>query len=53
MAQKTLTGDVEELQQARELRLAADRQTSMSQRLARVNTLCKQMSALKGAARPQ
>jgi hypothetical protein len=53
MSQKKLSGDVDELQQARELRLAADRKASMSERLARVHALCKQMSALKGAARPQ
>jgi len=51
MVQKSLRGDTEELQRARELRLAADRQASMSERLARVHALCKQMSALKGAAR--
>jgi hypothetical protein len=53
MAQKTLRGDVEELQRARELRLATDRRASMSERLARVHALCKQMSLLKGAARPR
>jgi hypothetical protein len=51
MAQKSLRGDAEELQLTREPRLAADRQASMSERLARVHVLCKQMSALKGAAR--
>jgi hypothetical protein len=53
MTQRSLRGDIEELQQARELRLAADRRASMSERLARVHALCKQMSALKGAARPR
>jgi hypothetical protein len=53
MAQRALTGDVQELQRARELRLAADRRTSMSERLVRMHTLCKQMSVLKGAARPR
>jgi len=48
-----LTGDVEELQRGREVRLAADRKASMSERLARVHALCKQMNALKGAARPR
>jgi hypothetical protein len=51
MAQKELTGDIEELQRAHQLRLAADRKASMSERLARMHDLCKQMSALKGAAR--
>jgi hypothetical protein len=53
MADKALSGDVEELRQARVLRLEADRRASMSERLARVHALCKQMSALKGAARPR
>jgi hypothetical protein len=53
MAQKALTGDIDELQRAQELRLAADRQTTMSERLARMHSLCKQMSAVKGAARPR
>lgn len=53
MAEKALTGDIEELQQANDLRRAADHKASMSERLARVNALCKQMSALKGAAKPQ
>jgi len=51
MADKTLSGDVEELRRARALRLEADRRASMSERLARVHALSKQMSALKGAAR--
>ncbi|HEY6145952.1 MAG TPA: hypothetical protein VIV13_06730 [Solirubrobacterales bacterium] len=50
MSPRELTGDVEELKRAQILRLAADRQSSMSERLARVHRLCKQMSALKGAA---
>jgi hypothetical protein len=50
MVQEVLTGDVQELQRGRELRLEADRKASMSERLARVHALCKQMSALKGAA---
>jgi hypothetical protein len=54
MTQKHLTGDVKELQRAHELRLTADREAPMSERLARVHLLCKQMSAVKGAAaRPQ
>jgi len=50
MQAKTLSGDPSELSLARELRLEADRRASMSERLARVHALCKQMSAIKGAA---
>lgn len=53
MADKTLSGSDEELRLARQIRLAADRKAPMSERLARVHSLCKQMSALKGAARSQ
>lgn len=53
MTDKTLSGSVEELRRARELRLEADRKVPMSERLARVHTLSKQMSALKGAAARQ
>jgi hypothetical protein len=35
---------------ARAARLAADRSTSMSERLARLHALCRQMGAIKGAA---
>jgi len=38
------------LSRARALRLEADRRASMSERLARVHSLCKQLSAIKGAA---
>jgi hypothetical protein len=38
------------LDQARAVRLEADRSASMSERLARVHHLSKQMSAIKGAA---
>jgi hypothetical protein len=51
MAPKALSGDMDELQRARVMRLEADRRTSMSQRLARLHTLCQQMSAIKGVAR--
>jgi hypothetical protein len=37
--------------QARDRRLAASLAATMSERLARVHALCKQMSAIKGAAR--
>ncbi|MGH3430355.1 MAG: hypothetical protein ACRDQZ_22775 [Mycobacteriales bacterium] len=51
MAAKTLSGDVSELKRARDLRLQADRNAPMNERLARVHALCKQLSAIKGAAR--
>jgi hypothetical protein len=38
------------LHQARAVRLESDRRASMSERLARLHSLCKQMSAIKGAA---
>jgi hypothetical protein len=50
MANKALTGNIDELSEARGLRLDADRRAPMSERLARVHALCKQMSAIKGAA---
>lgn len=53
MTRQMLTGDAEELRQANELRRAADRKASMSERLARVHALSKQMSALKGAIKPK
>ncbi|HEV2791260.1 MAG TPA: hypothetical protein VGV69_08190 [Solirubrobacterales bacterium] len=49
--EKRLSGDAEELNQARSLRREADLRATMSERLARVHALCKQMSAIKGAAR--
>jgi hypothetical protein len=51
MTTKALTGEISELRRAREIRLEADRSAPMSERLARVHRLCKQMSAIKGAAR--
>jgi hypothetical protein len=42
--------DIGDLKRAREVRLEADRNASMSERLARVHSISKQMSALKGAA---
>ncbi|HET8814314.1 MAG TPA: hypothetical protein VFM51_05090 [Solirubrobacterales bacterium] len=48
---KRLSGDVHELSRARALRREADLRATMSARLARVHVLCKQMSAIKGAAR--
>lgn len=50
MAKKAPSGSIDEMARARELRLAADRSAPMSERLARVHALCKQMSAIKGAA---
>jgi hypothetical protein len=50
MADKTLSGKADELQRAQALRPEADRAAPMSERLARVHALCKQMNAIKGAA---
>jgi hypothetical protein len=49
--EKRLSGDVKELDRARDLRREADLRAGMSDRLARVHALSKQMSAIKGAAR--
>ncbi len=51
MAAKALSGESSELELARAIRLKADRATPMSERLARVHALSKQLSAIKGAAR--
>ncbi|MGN6814694.1 MAG: hypothetical protein ACTHK3_01240 [Solirubrobacterales bacterium] len=48
---KHLSGDADELDRARAVRREADLQATMSERLARVHALCKQMSAIKGAAK--
>jgi hypothetical protein len=50
MATKALNGNVGELARARTIRLEADRALPMKERLVRVHALCKQMSAIKGAA---
>ncbi|HET7485868.1 MAG TPA: hypothetical protein VFJ64_10910 [Solirubrobacterales bacterium] len=50
MATTALSGRGDELTKARTLRLKADRDVPMSERLARVHALCKQLSAIKGAA---
>lgn len=42
--------EVGDLKRARAVRLAAARSGSMTERLARLHVLCKQMSAIKGAA---
>ena len=48
---KRLKGDAEELERVRIVRREADLRATMSERLARVHILSKQMSAIKGAAR--
>jgi hypothetical protein len=48
---KRLSGTSHELDRARAVRRQADLQATMSERLARVHALCKQMSSIKGAAR--
>ena len=50
MAAKAPSDDIGELERGRMLRLEADRRAPMSERLARVHELCKQLSAIKGAA---
>jgi hypothetical protein len=48
---KRLKGDAEDLDRVRAVRREADLRATMSERLARVHALSKQMSAIKGAAR--
>jgi hypothetical protein len=48
---KRLSGGIEELDRARTMRREADLRATMSERLARLHALCRQMSAIKGAAR--
>jgi hypothetical protein len=48
---KRLSGEAGELDRARAVRREADLRATMSERLARMHVLCKQMSAIKGAAR--
>jgi hypothetical protein len=48
-----LNGDSEDLNRVRVVRRKADLRATMSERLARVHALCKQMTAIKGAARPR
>ncbi|HEX6781183.1 MAG TPA: hypothetical protein VF125_04035 [Solirubrobacterales bacterium] len=50
---KRLSGDATELDQVRTVRRDADLRATMSERLARVHALSKQMSAIKGAAKPR
>jgi hypothetical protein len=42
--------DIGDLKRGREVRLAADRRARMSERLTRMQTLCRQLGAIKGAA---
>ena len=50
MRKSSVEADIGDLQRARLVRMEADRNASMSERLARVHTISKQMSAIKGAA---
>jgi hypothetical protein len=50
MVKKRGQADIGDLKRARAVRMEADRNTSMSERLARVHIISKQMSAIKGAA---
>jgi hypothetical protein len=51
MVTRALSGRDDELARARALRIEDDRKRPMNERLARVHVLCKQLSAIKGAAR--
>jgi len=42
--------DIGNLKRARAARLAADRSASMSERLMRLDALCRQLGAIKGVA---
>jgi hypothetical protein len=48
--EKVDSHEIGDLKRARVVRLEATRSAAMSERLARLHTLCKQMSAIKGAA---
>jgi hypothetical protein len=50
MAKRRDQTDIGDLKLARSVRIEADRNASMSERLARVHVISKQMSAIKGAA---
>jgi hypothetical protein len=52
MPNKTTAQEIGELRQGRAARLEADRRSTMSERLARLHALCKQMTAIKGSAAP-
>jgi hypothetical protein len=47
---ETPAHDIGDLKRARAARLDADRRASMSERLARLDALCRQLGAIKGAA---
>lgn len=50
MTEKGREADIGDMGRARQVRLQADRKAPMSERLARVHYISKQMSAIKGAA---
>jgi hypothetical protein len=50
MATKALEGNIGDFRRARGVRREAALALTMSERLARMHALCKQMSAIKGAA---
>lgn len=50
MTEKPHDADIGDLKRASEVRLQADHKAPMSERLARVHFISKQMSAIKGAA---
>lgn len=50
---KALGGDIGDFRRAHVVRRETALALSMSERLARMHTLCKQMSAIKGAASAQ
>jgi len=50
MTKKGDRADIGDLKRVQLARIDADREASMSERLARVHNLSKQMSAIKGAA---
>jgi hypothetical protein len=50
MTKKGDQADIGDLKRVRQARVEADREASMSERLAKVHNLSKQMSAIKGAA---
>jgi hypothetical protein len=47
---KAAPTDIGDLKRARDARLEADRRASMSDRLARLHALCRQLGAIKGVA---
>ncbi|HEX3733983.1 MAG TPA: hypothetical protein VHU86_02395 [Solirubrobacterales bacterium] len=51
MVAKANPGEIGDMRRAKAARLEADWNAPMSERLARVHALCKQMTAIKGAAR--